>query len=200
MRILASLLLTIALAGCAQTEQPAVTEMPSAQVDASQSETNTENDMGAEAPVDESSETDELSDQTTQPSAKPSNEPKQEEDTAEQSPSKSPTKTTEPSPTKTTEPSPTPTKTTEPSPTPTKTQSGYTMAQVAQRNSQSACWVVIDGMVYDLTEWIRSHPGGRGAILSLCGTDGTSSFNAQHAGRASVASVLGGYKLGPLGN
>ncbi len=195
MRILASLLLTIALAGCAQTEQPAVTEMPSAQVDVPPSETNAETEMEAEA---EQSETDESAGQTAQPSAKPSADSGEKSETAEPSPDPSPTQTTEPSPTKTSEPAPT--KTTEPSPTPTKTQSGYTMAQVAQRNSQSACWVVIDGMVYDLTEWIRSHPGGRGAILSLCGTDGTSSFNAQHAGRASVALVLGGYKLGPLGN
>ena len=195
MRILASILLTIALVGCAQTPQATVTEMPSAQVDAPPSETNAETEMEAEA---EQSETDESSGQTAQPSAKPSADSGEKSETAEPSPSPSPIKTSEPAPTKTSEPAPT--KTTEPSPTPTKTQSGYTMAQVAQRNSQSACWVVIDGMVYDLTEWIRSHPGGRGAILSLCGTDGTSSFNAQHAGRASVASVLGGYKLGPLGN
>jgi len=203
MRILASILLTIALVGCAQTPQATVTEMPSAQVDASPSETNVETEMEAEA---EQSETDESAGQTAQPSAKPSADSGEKSETAAPSPSPSPTQTSEPAPTKTSEPAPTktsepaPTKTTEPSPTPTKTQSGYTMAQVAQRNSQSACWVVIDGMVYDLTEWIRSHPGGRGAILSLCGTDGTSSFNAQHAGRASVASVLGGYKLGPLGN
>jgi cytochrome b involved in lipid metabolism len=186
MRILASLLLTIALAGCAQAQEPAVTEMPSAQVDAPQSET-TADPMEAEG--GEANEGNESAEPTNEATAESTSEPKKEQ-SAEPSPSPSPTKTTEPAPTKTAEPSP----------SPTKTQAGYTLAQVAQKNSQSACWVAIDGMVYDLTDWIRQHPGGRGAILSLCGTDGTSSFNAQHGGRAGPSAALDRYVLGPLTN
>lgn len=186
MRILASVLLTIALAGCAQTQEPLVTEMPSAQVDAPQSETSTE----MEAETGDAGETNESTEPTSEPSEKPSAKPEEKEETSEASPSPEPTKTSEPAPTKTAEPSP----------SPTKTQSGYTLAQVAQKNSQSACWVAIDGMVYDLTDWIRQHPGGRGAILSLCGTDGTSSFNAQHGGRSGPSAALDRYVLGPLSN
>ena len=83
-------------------------------------------------------------------------------------------------------------------PTPTATTSGYTMAQVAANNSAKSCWAVIEGSVYNLTNWINSHPGGTGAIISLCGTEATSSFNAQHANQSRPSSRLSGYLLGPL--
>ena len=83
-------------------------------------------------------------------------------------------------------------------PTPSATASGYTMAQVAANNSAKSCWAVIEGSVYNLTAWINSHPGGSGAIISLCGTEATSSFNAQHANQSRPSSRLSGYLLGPL--
>ena len=83
-------------------------------------------------------------------------------------------------------------------PTPSATASGYTMAQVAANNSAKSCWAVIEGSVYNLTNWINSHPGGSGAIISLCGTEATSSFNAQHANQSRPSSRLSGYLLGPL--
>ena len=83
-------------------------------------------------------------------------------------------------------------------PTPSATTSGYTMAQVSANNSAKSCWAVIEGSVYNLTNWINSHPGGSGAIISLCGTEATSSFNAQHANQSRPSSRLSGYLLGPL--
>ena len=83
-------------------------------------------------------------------------------------------------------------------PTPSATTSGYTMAQVAANNSAKSCWAVIEGSVYNLTAWINSHPGGTSAILSLCGTEATSSFKAQHANQSRPTSRLSGYLLGPL--
>jgi hypothetical protein len=110
------------------------------------------------------------------------------------------------------EPTPTPTPTTAPDaakPTPeasvsstpkaeATTQSGYTMANVRANNSETSCWSAISGNVYNLTQWINSHPGGASRIRALCGTDGTSSFNAQHAGRSTPISTLAIYLLGPL--
>ena len=107
---------------------------------------------------------------------------------------------------------PTPTQTQTPTPTPTPTASakasasasatpttaGYTMAQVKANNSAKSCWAVVDDYVYDLTKWINSHPGGAGAIVSLCGTDATASFKAQHQNQAKPAVRLDSYKLGPL--
>lgn len=76
--------------------------------------------------------------------------------------------------------------------------SGYTMAMVKTHASDASCWTVISGNVYDLTKWISQHPGGSGAIKSLCGTDGTAGFNGQHQGQGKPASRLSGYLLGPL--
>ena len=91
-----------------------------------------------------------------------------------------------------------PTATASPSPTSTQTPSGYTLAEVAKRNTPSDCWVAIDGNVYDLTAWISQHPGGSGSIRSLCGTDGTSQFLSKHGGEARPSSTLDRYLLGPL--
>ena len=83
-------------------------------------------------------------------------------------------------------------------PTPTATTSGYTMAQVSANNSAKSCWAVIEGSVYNLTNWINSHPGGSGAILSLCGTEATSSFKGKHGNQSRPAAQLSGYLLGVL--
>jgi cytochrome b involved in lipid metabolism len=74
----------------------------------------------------------------------------------------------------------------------------YTMERVRANDSADYCFTVISGKVYDLTKWIKSHPGGSGAILSLCGTDGTAAFNSQHRGEGTPTARLAGYLLGPL--
>ena len=91
-----------------------------------------------------------------------------------------------------------PTTTPTPTPTASATPAGYTMDQVKANNTATKCWSVIDSKVYDLTTWISSHPGGSGAITSLCGIDGTSAFKGQHGGQGQPASRLAGYLLGPL--
>jgi len=83
-------------------------------------------------------------------------------------------------------------------PTPSATTAGYTMAQVSANNSAKSCWAVVEGSVYNLTNWINSHPGGSGAILSLCGTEATSSFKGRHGNQSRPAAQLSGYLLGPL--
>ncbi|MGI9198765.1 MAG: cytochrome b5 domain-containing protein [Candidatus Nanopelagicaceae bacterium] len=74
----------------------------------------------------------------------------------------------------------------------------YTMELVKQNNNASSCWSVIDGNVYDLTKWINSHPGGSGVIRSLCGTDGTTSFKAQHGSQDKPNYRLESFLLGKL--
>jgi len=105
-----------------------------------------------------------------------------------------PTPTTAPTAAK---PSPEPSASSTPKAEVTK-QSGYTMADVRANNSETSCWSVIGGNVYNLTQWINSHPGGASRIRALCGTDGTSSFSAQHGSRGSPTSTLANYLLGPL--
>ena len=75
---------------------------------------------------------------------------------------------------------------------------GYTMEKVMVNASATSCWSVINGNVYNLTAWINQHPGGSGAIKSLCGVDGSAAFAAQHQGQSKPESRLTGYLLGPL--
>jgi hypothetical protein len=109
-----------------------------------------------------------------------------------------PTITATPTPTPTVTATPTPTVSATPTPTPTPVVTGYTMAQVRANNTAKSCWTAIDGYVYNLTNWISAHPGGSGAILFLCGTDGTNAFKAQHENQTKPAIRLDGYRIGPL--
>lgn len=63
-----------------------------------------------------------------------------------------------------------------PDPSQAETASTYAAAQVAEHNTASDCWTIIDGSVYDLTPFISSHPGGD-EILRACGQDATTLFN-----------------------
>ena len=71
---------------------------------------------------------------------------------------------------------------------------------VAMNDSEASCWTVINGNVYDLTDWISSHPGGASRILGLCGIDGTSQFEGQHGGSAAAEGTLESYLLGSIGD
>lgn len=93
-----------------------------------------------------------------------------------------------------------------PAPTPTPptgggnapATSGYTLATVAQHNTVASCWSVVDGKVYNLTNWISQHPGGQVEIKAMCGIDATSAFQGQHAGARKPAQELAAFYLGNL--
>jgi cytochrome b involved in lipid metabolism len=72
----------------------------------------------------------------------------------------------------------------------------FSQAQVAEHNSASSCYTIISGSVYDLTMWVNMHPGGKAAILSLCGIDGTQKFMAQHHGAQKQMDILARFKIG----
>lgn len=73
----------------------------------------------------------------------------------------------------------------------------YTSSQVAQHNTTSDCWEVINGKVYNLTEFIPLHSGGQSIIVAQCGKDATAVFNSgPHS--ASTLNALSGYLLGDL--
>ena len=100
-------------------------------------------------------------------------------------------------------PSATPASSATPSPTPsptltTQSSVGFTQSQVEANNSSVKCWSIINDNVYDLTKWIKSHPGGQSAITFICGKDGTDAFLAQHRGQASPFSRLASFYIGPV--
>lgn len=75
---------------------------------------------------------------------------------------------------------------------------GYTVDEVAAHDSADTCWTVIDGQVYDVTDWIGRHPGGQRAIQSLCGVDGTAAYRSNHSGDERADDQLGEFRIGSL--
>lgn len=51
-----------------------------------------------------------------------------------------------------------------------------TLEQVAERNSADNCWVVIDSVIYDLTDFTAEHPGGETNVINMCGADASDVF------------------------
>jgi len=54
-------------------------------------------------------------------------------------------------------------------------KSSFLISDVAKHNNENDCWIVIDGKVYDVTNYIESHPGGR-VLVNFCGQDGSLAF------------------------
>lgn len=74
----------------------------------------------------------------------------------------------------------------------------YTPAQVAQHKTASNCWTIVGRGVYNLTPYVHRHPGGSRNITSLCGRNGTRSFQLMHAGSSNANSMLSSLRIGTL--
>lgn len=74
----------------------------------------------------------------------------------------------------------------------------FTMVDVSTHKDITSCYSVISGQVYDLTMWVNLHPGGKEAILKICGVDGTERFMKKHKGGEKFMTILARYKVGML--
>ena len=100
--------------------------------------------------------------------------------------------------TTTTQTPPTNTTTKPPVSIPTQEAGTFTAVQVKKHNSETSCYSTINRNVYDLTEWINKHPGGKLAILAICGRDGSTAFNLKHGGKEKQESTLTKFKIGVI--
>jgi cytochrome b involved in lipid metabolism len=80
----------------------------------------------------------------------------------------------------------------------TGTTVALTSAEVQKHNTGTDCWSVIKGEVYDLTAYVKDHPGGAALIKAICGLDGSAAFAGEHAGAAKPKNILAAFALGPL--
>eukprot|EP00811_Abedinium_folium_P026317 NODE_3861_length_1971_cov_55.816161.p1 GENE.NODE_3861_length_1971_cov_55.816161~~NODE_3861_length_1971_cov_55.816161.p1 ORF type:complete len:539 (+),score=113.85 NODE_3861_length_1971_cov_55.816161:1-1617(+) len=87
----------------------------------------------------------------------------------------------------------------EPAPVQTQGSGSYTLAEVAKHTTNTDCWVVINGSVLNVTDFLKDHPGGELAIMTFAGKDASEEFNMIHP-----PDVIGKYApyaiLGPLGD
>ncbi|XP_043071436.1 cytochrome b5 type B [Drosophila grimshawi] len=56
----------------------------------------------------------------------------------------------------------------------------YQKSEVAERNGKNGkpVWIIYKGNVYDVTDFIKDHPGGDDVILEVAGKDATKAFNS----------------------
>ena len=80
----------------------------------------------------------------------------------------------------------------------TGTTVALTAAEVLKHSTATDCWSVIKGEVYDLTAYVKDHPGGASLIKAICGLDGSTSFVSEHAGAAKPKNIMAAFALGPL--
>jgi cytochrome b involved in lipid metabolism len=52
----------------------------------------------------------------------------------------------------------------------------YTWQEISKHVEQEDCWIVVQGKVFDVTSFLKSHPGGRWIILKSAGQDATAAF------------------------
>ncbi|KAI1360688.1 glycolate oxidase [Xylaria arbuscula] len=52
--------------------------------------------------------------------------------------------------------------------------------EVAKHDTDKDCWVVINGKIWDVTDFLPEHPGGAGVIAKYSGRDATEAYNEVH--------------------
>ncbi|KAL9095709.1 MAG: hypothetical protein Q9165_002141 [Trypethelium subeluteriae] len=67
-------------------------------------------------------------------------------------------------------------------------------AEVQKHATQEDCWIVVEGKVWDLTDFAPEHPGGLESITEHAGHDATEVYNAFHA-PSLLPTTLGPRKL-----
>ena len=62
----------------------------------------------------------------------------------------------------------------------TRDRRSYTWQEVRSHNTATDCWIVIDKKVYDVSKWLKHHPGGALPLLYSAGQDCSRAFTAFH--------------------
>ncbi len=64
----------------------------------------------------------------------------------------------------------------------------FTVEEVSLHNKEGDCWVSVWNGVYDITSFVRQHPGGK-VILGFAGCDATYPFSMAHKSALSAATL-----------
>jgi cytochrome b involved in lipid metabolism len=75
----------------------------------------------------------------------------------------------------------------------------FSMKQVFRHASPRNCWSAVNGNVYNLTSWTKTHPRRTATIKAMCGRNATKAYNRTHGGPARAARTLHRYLIGTVG-
>lgn len=72
-----------------------------------------------------------------------------------------------------------------------------TRADVESHCTEDDCWIILDGRVFDVTEFLDYHPGSKSLILDFAGRDATQAFRKVHP-YVNYAEVLAHEQVGAV--
>ncbi|KAI3970738.1 hypothetical protein MKX01_024385 [Papaver californicum] len=73
----------------------------------------------------------------------------------------------------------------------------FSWQEAAEHNTKDDCWVVVDGKVYDVSDYLDEHPGGDNVLLKAAGRDATDEFDdAGHS--KSAIDLMKGFCIGEV--
>ncbi|KAL8274447.1 hypothetical protein Esti_001607 [Eimeria stiedai] len=55
-----------------------------------------------------------------------------------------------------------------------------TQEELSKHTSRSDCWLALEGVVYDVSSYLRYHPGGAPILLSVAGREAGAEFRRHH--------------------
>lgn len=73
----------------------------------------------------------------------------------------------------------------------------FALDEIARHNKEDDFWTIVNSRVYDLTDYLKLHPGGARLLLKNGGLDSTDDFVALHHSRKAVA-ILDAYWIGDI--
>ncbi|KAJ3203548.1 hypothetical protein HDU82_006508, partial [Entophlyctis luteolus] len=57
----------------------------------------------------------------------------------------------------------------------------FNLEQLSKHSTESSAYIAINGHVYDVTDFLEAHPGGKRVILPVLGTDASAVFKLYHS-------------------
>ncbi|WP_141734057.1 cytochrome b5 domain-containing protein [Oligoflexus tunisiensis] len=76
-------------------------------------------------------------------------------------------------------------------------RTSFDISEVVDRNNAAnGYWLIIDDVVYDVTDFIGLHPGGNTVLANYCGLDATQGFIKVHHGHSEIEAMRDMYEIG----
>ncbi|KAG9084105.1 hypothetical protein FS749_005502, partial [Ceratobasidium sp. UAMH 11750] len=70
--------------------------------------------------------------------------------------------------------------------------------EVEAHNTPKSCWLIVNGQVYDVTEFLSEHPGGSAILLKHAGRDATEAYEMAHGPEIIEEGLPVSKKKGPV--